>query len=78
MARSMSSKSSGEVIGAIPVAERLCGLDFTRDRKRAFLGNMVTGGQVVVLDWETKKVIEKIQVGKMPHHVGVNHDGRSL
>ena len=70
--------SSGEVIGTIPVAERLCGLDFARDRKRAFLGNMVTGGQVVVLDWESKKVIEKIQVGKMPHHVGLSPDGRSL
>lgn len=70
--------SSGEVIGTIPVAERLCGLDFTRDRTRAFLGNMVTGGQVVVMDWETKKVIEKIAVGKMPHHVGLSPDGRAL
>jgi DNA-binding beta-propeller fold protein YncE len=70
--------SSGEVIRTIPVAERLCGLDFARDRKRAFLGNMVTGGQVVVLDWETKKVIDKIAVGKMPHHVGLSPDGKIL
>lgn len=70
--------SSGEVMRTIPVAERVCGLDFTHDRKRAFLGNMVAGGQVVVLDWESKRVIEKVPVGKMPHHVGLSPDGRTL
>ena len=62
--------ASEAVIGSIPVAEGLCGLDFARDRKKAFTGNMIAGGQVVVLDWETKKVIEKIPVGTMPHHSG--------
>lgn len=70
--------TSETVIGSIPVAERLCGLDFARDRKKAFTGNMIAGGQVVVLDWETKKVIEKIPVGTMPHHVGMTPDGKSL
>jgi YVTN family beta-propeller protein len=70
--------ASEAVIGSIPVAERLCGLDFARDRKKAFTGNMIAGGQVVVLDWETKKVIEKIPVGTMPHHVGVTPDAKSL
>lgn len=64
------NSTSETVMGSIPVAERLCGLDFARDRKKAFTGNMIAGGQVVVLDWETKKVIEKIPVGTMPHHSG--------
>ena len=39
---------------------------------------MIERGQVVVLDWETKKVIEKIPVGTMPHHVGVTPAAKSL
>lgn len=70
--------ASRQVIGSIPVAERLCGLDFAHGRKRAFTGNMVAGGQVIVLDWESKKVVEKIPIGKMPHHVGLTPDGKRL
>jgi YVTN family beta-propeller protein len=70
--------ASRQVMGSIPVAERLCGLDFSPDRKKAFIGNMIAGGQVVVLDWESKAVVEKIPVGTMPHHVGVTPDGKSL
>jgi YVTN family beta-propeller protein len=70
--------ASLEITGRIPVAERLCGLDVAPDRRRAFTGNMVAGGQVVVLDWETKGVIEKIPVGKMPHHVMLSPDGKTL
>ncbi|MFN3476025.1 MAG: cytochrome D1 domain-containing protein [Candidatus Methylomirabilales bacterium] len=70
--------ASQEVMGSFPVAESLCGLDFLRDGKRAFIGNMLPGGQVVVLDWETKQVVEKIPVGMMPHHVAVTPDGKNL
>jgi YVTN family beta-propeller protein len=67
-----------KVTESIPVAQSLCGLDFARDRKKAFTGNMIEEGQVVVLDWEAKKVVEKIPVGVMPHHVGLIPDGKSL
>lgn len=70
--------SSQKVMGSLPVAESLCGLDFTQDGRRAFTGNMLPGGQVVVLDWETKQVVEKIPVGMMPHHVALTPDGKSL
>jgi DNA-binding beta-propeller fold protein YncE len=70
--------ASRQVVGSFPVAERLCGLDFSPDRKKAFIGNMIAGGQVVVLDWESKAVVEKIPVGTMPHHVGMIPRGKSL
>jgi len=62
----------------IPVSKSICGIDFSKDGKLAYISDM-PGGFVSIVDVKKKKVISKISnVGEFIHRARVNPQGTEL
>ena len=69
---------SHKLVDSFPVSKSICGVNFSRDGKVAYISDM-PGGFVSIVDVETKKVIGKIaHVGKFLHRAEVNPAGTEL
>jgi YVTN family beta-propeller protein len=62
----------------IPVSKSICGIDFSKDGKKAYVSDM-PGGFVSIIDVKKKKVIGKIEgVGNFIHRARLTPNGKEL
>lgn len=63
----------------MPVGKAVCGIQWTRDGKKAYITDMPTG-TVYVYDWKTKKKIKEITSPEMTfiHQTRMTPDGKEL
>lgn len=67
-----------KLVDSFPVAKSICGINFSKDGKTAYVSDM-PGGFVAVVDVKTKKVVSKINnVGNFIHRAEITPDGKEL
>lgn len=68
-----------KTVDAMPVGKAVCGIQWTKNNKKAYISDMPTG-TVYVMDWATKKVIKEITSPEMTflHQVRMTPDGKEL
>jgi DNA-binding beta-propeller fold protein YncE len=68
-----------KTVDTMPVGKAVCGIQWTHDKKKAYISDMPTG-TVYVLDWKTKKKIKEITSPEMTflHQARMTPDGKYL
>jgi outer membrane protein assembly factor BamB len=68
-----------KTVDAMPVGKAVCGIQWTKNAKKAFITDMPTG-TVYVYDWKTKKKIKEITSPEMTfiHQARMTPDGKYL
>ena len=69
---------SKKLVDSFPVGKSICGINFSKDGKYAYVSDM-PGGFLAVVDVKTKKVVSKIKgVGSFIHRAAITPDGKEL
>ena len=68
-----------KTVDKMPVGKAVCGIQWTKNGKKAFISDMPTG-VVYVYDWKTKKEIKQITSPEMTflHQIRMTPDGKEL
>jgi DNA-binding beta-propeller fold protein YncE len=68
-----------KTVDTMPVGKAVCGIQWTKNTKKAYITDMPTG-TVYVLDWKTKKTIKEITSPEMTfiHQARMTPDGKEL
>lgn len=68
-----------KTVDKMPVGKALCGIQWTKNKKKAYISDMPTG-VVYVYDWKKKKEIKQITSPEMTfiHQVRMTPDGKEL
>jgi len=68
-----------KTVDKMPVGKAICGIQWTHDKKKAYVTDMPTG-VVYVIDWKTKKTIKEISSPEMTfiHQARMTPDGKYL
>ncbi len=68
-----------KTVDKMPVGKAVCGIQWTKDQKKAYISDMPTG-IVYVYDWKTKKEIKQISSPEMTfiHQIRMTPDGKQL
>lgn len=66
-----------KAVDKLPIGKSVCGIAWTKNRKKAYVSDMPTG-TVYVIDWKTKKTIKKITDPQMTfiHQIKMTPDGK--
>lgn len=68
-----------KTVDKMPVGKAVCGIQWTKNNKKAYVTDMPTG-VVYVIDWKTKKTIKEISSPEMTfiHQARMTPDGKQL
>jgi DNA-binding beta-propeller fold protein YncE len=68
-----------KTVDKMPVGKAVCGIQWTKDQKKAYISDMPLG-VIYVYDWKTKKEIKQISSPEMTfiHQIRMTPDGKQL
>ncbi len=68
-----------KTVDKMPVGKAVCGIQWTKNNKKAYISDMPTG-VIYVYDWKTKKEIKQISSPEMTfiHQIRMTPDGKQL